>query len=669
MRKKVAITAAIVLLAIIVYILSQYRGIKPEETLRSYFRCVGSQSYEEMYGMISESSQQGISKEDFISRNKNIYQGINAHNLKIEIKEVKKLSLHETKITYDTSMDTSAGAIEFSNTAKLVKKDKRHYAIEWASSLIFPDLQDDYKVRVKTDKAERGTLLDRNGNAIAGQGEVSCVGIVPGKLGDNRDESIEKIATLLGETAASINSELSSSWVKDDSFVPIREVSKDSAELKEQLLQIPGVKITTVEERVYPYKEAASLLTGYVQGITKEELEQNSSKGYSSTSVIGKSGIEKQFEDRLKGSNGSEIYIIDSSGQKVKTLAQTERKDGEDIKLTIDINMQVQLYEQLKNDEGFFVVMQPKTGEILALVSTPSYDANDFVLGMSAEKWEELKSDESKPMYIRFLQSWCPGSTFKPLTGAIGLDSGKLTEDDEFAYTGLAWQKDSSWGSHMITTLTAYSGSKNLKNALIHSDNIYFAQAALKIGKEALASGLDKLMFNKSLDILPNMAKSQYSNSGSIGTEGLLADSGFGQGEILVNPIHMASVYSAFVNSGSMVKPYIEYKESKEAEYLVEGAFSKEAADIIKNDMIQVIEDKGGTAHDMKVDGVTIAGKTGTAEITDSQDGKSETLGWFDCFTADDSSENQLLVISMVENANENGGSHYLISKLKALFK
>ncbi len=668
-RKVILGLIAAVIVGIGAFVIINYiKAPKPEAALEKYFKCIAQKDYETMYSMISSSSKESISKEDYIARNKNIYEGIDAQNLKIEIVEVKKTGRGKAEITYNSKMDTSAGSIEFSNTAKLAKSNKQ-YAIEWASSLIFPELKDEYKVRVKNNAAERGQLTDRNGKVLAGKGEVSSVGIVPGKLGDNKDEAVESISSLIGVSVEAINNTLSSSWVKDDTFVPIKKVPKDSSDLKEQLLKIPGVMITTEEDRVYPYKEAASLLIGYVQNITQEELEQNSGKGYNTNSVIGKAGLEKQFEDRLKGNNGGEIYITDSNGKKIKTLVQTQSSDGENIKLTIDIDMQVKLYEQLKDQKGFFVVMEPKTGELLSLVSAPSYDANDFILGLGSGQWDALKNDESKPMYSRFLQAWCPGSTFKPLTAAIGLTSGTLTTEDEFSYSGLSWQKDSGWGDRMITTLTGYSGSKNMRNALVYSDNIYFAQAALKIGQDALTQGLNKLLFNDSIGVLSGMSKSQYSNSDTIGSDELLADSGYGQGEILVNPIHMASIYSAFVNQGNMVKPYIEYKESKAPEYLVEGAFSKEAAETVKDDLIQVVENPAGTGHDMLVEGVTIAGKTGTAEITDSDDGKKQTLGWFNCFTADDTNKKQLLVVSMVEDGHESGGSRFLKSKLRSLFE
>lgn len=485
-----------------------------------------------------------------------------------------------------------------------------------------------------------------------------------GKLGENKTQNIKKIAELLNTTEEAVNNKLGASWVKDDSFVPIKTVSSNEAELKEKLLTVPGVKITSVDARTYPLGEATAHITGYVQQITKEELEKN--PGYSSTSLIGKAGLEKIYEERLKGKNGLEIYIVDSEGNRKETIIKQEKQDGENIKLTIDSNLQNNLYNELKEDSGLFVAMNHQTGEILALVSTPSYDVNKMTLGMSSSEWNELQSNTKTPMLARFQQSYCPGSTFKALTGAIGLTTGSLSVDDTFSYSGLSWQKDKSWGTYSVTTLTAYSGAKNLRNALIHSDNIYFAQAVLKIGKNNFIDGLKKLKFNQTVDFEINLSKSQYSNSDTIGSEGALADSGFGQGEILVNPIHMASIYSAFSNNGNMVKPYLEYKENRTPEYLVRNAFTEVAANTIKEDLIQVVENPEGTAKDMKVNGVTIAGKTGTAELKASRDSSGDTLGWFDCFTVD--YDTPYLIVGMVEKGNENGGSHHIIPMIRRIF-
>lgn len=642
---------------------------KPEEVLNSYFSDINDKKYEEMYNSLDSSSKENISQEDFVKRNQNIYEGIDSSNIKINVKEVINEE-GKKKVTYDEEMVTVAGNINFSNEAYLVKEDKE-YKIEWSSKLIFPELENDYKVRVETLSGKRGSILDRNGNELAYDGVISQVGIVPGKLGDDKDTNISKISELTGVSVETINNYLSASYVKDDTFVPIKKISKDNTELKEQLLQIPGILINDAEGRVYTLGEEAGHLIGYVQTINDEELEKYADKGYSSTSLIGKSGLEMAYEDRLRGIDGASICIQNADGDTVTELAKQEQKDGEDIQLTIDSDIQTKLYGQLKNDKGLFVVMKPGTGELLALVSTPTFNSNDFTLGMTNEQWDSLNNDENKPLYNRFVQSYCPGSTFKAITGAIGLTTGKISADEDFGYTGTSWQKDSSWGDYRVTTLTGYSGAKNLLNGLLHSDNIYFAQAALKIGTSTFTESLDKIGFNQEIDFPLSLTKSQYANEEGINSEGKLADSGFGQGNILVNPIHMASIYSSFYNNGNMIKPYIEYEENKEPEILIENAFSTEAANTIKDDLIQVVENPEGTANDMKVNGITIAGKTGTAELkADKEDSESGTLGWFDCFTTNQG-DNDILVIGMVENVQDNtdGGSHYLIKMIRTLFE
>ncbi len=673
MKKKtiIWIIVAIVVIATIIgsiaTVVLTRRANKPENVWQQYVAYINEQNYDEMYNMITEDSKAQISKDDFVTRNKNIYDGIDMTDMQIQITSVEKENNNTSKISYNQTMDTDAGNVEFENTVRLTKDREKGYLVNWSSSLIFPTLGSNDKVRIKTISAERGSIIDKNGQLLAGSGSVSSVGIVPKKLSENKDADIEKIAELLGMTADSINKSLSALWVKDDSFVPIKKIAMDATDLKNQLLQIPGVKITTAKGRTYPLGEASAQLVGYVQTITADELEKNRGKGYTATSVIGKAGLEKQYEDRLKGKDGVEIYIEGEDGKRKTDIAKIDVQNGETIKLTIDSTIQTKLYNELKDNEGFFVVMHPKTGALLALVSTPSYNPNSFTLGMGTDEWNNIKNDERNPMLTRYLQSYCPGSTFKPITGAIGLTTETLSTEDTFQYSGLSWKKD-IWGANDdITTLTAYDEPKNLKNALIHSDNIYFAQAILQIGKKNFTDELDKIKFNENIDFGLTTSKSQYANKIDIPTEKTLADSGYGQGEILVNPIHMASIYSAFANDGNMIKPYIEEKENNQVEYLVENAFSKESANIIKEDLIQVVENPEGTANDMRVDGRTIAGKTGTAELKASKDAQADVLGWFDCFTTDDN-ENQLLVVSMVENGRDLGGSHYLISKIKTLF-
>lgn len=672
-NKKGLIFAVILIVIILIGIMGYFKiinKIKPEDVLKQYIENINAKNYNAMYEKISSSSKNNISEEDFINRNKKIYEGIDSHNIEIYINNVQK-NKNEVKLTYNEKVYTSSGVINFSNTSSLVK-DGKTYKLNWTSKTIFPELEENYKVKVSSIEAARGEILDRQGKYLAQNGQITTIGIVPGKLGENKEEGIKKLSELTGVSIEYINTELSRSYVKDDTFVPIKKISKDDNEKKEALLKIPGVKLTNTSARVYPLGEEAAHLIGYVQKINEQELEQNKEKGYSSSSIIGKNGLEKAYEDRLRAVDGKEIIIVDERGNKIKQLAKQDKKDGEDIKLTIDSKIQKQLYDSLKNDKGFFVVMNPNTGELLGAVSTPSYNSNDFVLGMTQDKWNELNNNEAKPMYNRFLQTYAPGSTFKPITAAIGLNSGKITKETTFSYSGLSWQKSASWGNVFITTLTQYNGPKNIKNALIHSDNIFFAQAAMQIGAETMCSSLNRIGFNEQIEFPLSLKKSTFSSDGKISNEKKLADTGYGQADVLVNPIHMASIYSSFANSGNMVKPYIEYNEDTKTTYLKENAFSKDTADEIRQDLIQVVENPEGTANDMKLPNKVIAGKTGTAELKKTADDtESGTLGWFDCFTVNTSSNDNMLIISMVENTqnNSSGGSHYLIKKIRGLFE
>ena len=667
-NKKVIISIVIILIIIAiivatVLIINKNNEEKAKQALIDYMNLINDKNYESMYEKVINVNT--IDKENFITRNQNIYEGIDSTNISIEIKEIVRED-DEYKINYHQKMYTSAGEVEFDNSVNMVKQDKE-YKLRWSSKIIFPELNETDRVRVETIKSKRGSILDRNNTPLAEDGQIASVGIVPGKLGSNKDENISRISELTGVSVDYINESLSASYVKDDTFVPIKKISDSNTELKEQLLQISGVMINKEDGRVYSLGKEAGHLIGYVQEINAEELEKNEGKGYTSTSLIGKSGLELSYEDTLRGIDGTRIYILDEEGEEKTEIIKQDKKDGQDVKLTIDSSLQKNIYNQMQNDKGFFVVMEPQTGELLALVSTPTFDSNDFVVGMTTEQWNKLNNDESKPLYNRFIQKYCPGSTFKPVTGAIGLTTDSLSTEDTFTYNGLSWQKDASWGNYNVTTLTAYNGPKNLRNAIIYSDNIYFAQAVLKIGTENFTNTLNKLKFNETIDFPLSLAKSQYSNTDTIDSETLLADSGYGQGQILVNPIHMASIYSAFANDGNMIKPYLEYEENKQVEYLVENAFTKETANIIKDDLIQVVETVGGTAHDMKVNGRTIAAKTGTAELKTSKEDEADILGWIDCFSTD-SNSNQMLIISMIEDGRDAGGSRYLKSIIKTLY-
>lgn len=711
-RRKKQIVISSVILACILIVISvgviwflmerkTERRATPEELLMQYHEYLAAGDYEAMYGMLNGQSHLNISLEDFTTRNKNIYEGIDAADIRVELSGSEERTEGLVTVSYETRLDSSAGEISFFNQADFILeelagepskksgKEEEVYRLIWNDQIIFPNLGRTDKVRVTTDKAVRGQILDRDGNLLAGKGKASLVGLVPGKMNlVSEDEGetaagadLDKLSELLGLTVESIQKKLSAKWVKDDSLVPIKTLKKvdefalqspmpkeetvQNKALQDELLTIPGVMITDTPVRSYPLGESAAHLVGYVQNVTAEDLEEHKGEGYLSDSVIGRSGIEALYEKELKGQNGQNITIVTSDGDEKLVLAAIPRTDGQDVILTIDSGLQKTVYETYQDVKSCTVAMNPYTGEILALVNTPSFDDNDFILGMSEEKWASLNEDERKPMYNRFRQRFAPGSSFKPITGVIGLLTGALDPNEDFGNVGLSWQKDASWGNYKVTTLHDYS-PVTLENAYIYSDNIYFAKAALKIGYDGFMEGLDKLGFNQKLPFEISVAESQYSNTDKIDSEIQLADSGYGQGQVLMNPIHLASLYTMFPNKGNVIKPYLNYKKDPVPETWIENACTPEIAERIETALLKVISSEHGTGHAAMRSDITLAGKTGTAEIKASKNDTSGTeLGWFAVYTADQESAAPVLIVSMVEDVKNAGGSGLVVRKTR----
>jgi len=429
-----------------------------------------------------------------------------------------------------------------------------------------------------------------------------------------------------------------------------------------------AVNGTGTSKRVYPLNEAAAQLVGYVKNINQDELKKLKNQGYTRYDSIGETGIEKIYEKQLKGKNGAVIYIKDSMGTKKATIAEKKVQDGKDIKLTVDSNIQNALYNQLKGDSGTAVAVNPKTGEILAMVSTPSFNPNLFALakGIPSNKWNEIINNPLKPLNARFTDTYAPGSTFKVITAAIGIKSGKLLPQTAVKITGLNWQLNRSWGSYFITRVDNILEPENLEKAFVYSDNIYFAQTALKITKSTFIDGTKQFGIGEEIPFEYPLRESQISKDGSIKNDIQLADSGYGQGEVSINPVQLSMIYGSLVNGGSILKPHLLYGANL-SDVWKENVIPEDARSEILNDLIQVIEDPHGTGHGASIPGISLAGKTGTAEIKRSQTDKSGTEnGWFVCVNTDNP---KLLVTMMIENVKNRDGSAYVTPKVASVMR
>ena len=646
----IGISACVLLMVSVFFVFNQ--GKSNEQVVTEYFELLKKKDYKQMYQMLNQKTVYTPTQKYFVEKYKEFYEEIDAKNIQIKI-----LDEQDNVIEYLIYIDTLAGRITYRN--KVGVKDEQ---IQFNKNLIMDGYTDGCKIKITTYNPEkRGRILDRNGKVLAEDGKGYSVGLVKGKL--NGENDYGQIAQYLETDVETLQKKMRASWINDDSFVPIKTVSEATKNdlINKNILGINGVKISTVSIRTYPYDKVASHIVGYVQNVNAEDLKKHKNEGYNSTSVIGRSGIEAAYEEQLRGITSGKIDLVDKNDKVIKELCHKEVKmSPQDITLTIDIDLQQSLYNEYQNDKSASVALNPKTGEVLALVSTPSYSNNDFVLGLSTDKWNALNNDVNQPLMSRYKQTYTPGSSMKPITAAIGLETKAIDPNKDLGAKD-KWQKDSSWGNYYVTTLHAPS-SNNLKNAITYSDNVYFARSALNIGKENLFKYYKNLKIGEKIPFELALNKSQYINKNQKVSDQLIADSGYGQGQILMNPLQLASIYSAFVNNGSIYQPHIVQGQTKT---WIKNVFSKETTKTIKEDLINAIADENGTGHAIYHNNVVLAGKTGTAEIKQSQSDTTGTeLGWFTVMTTNE--KQPILMTTVVEDVKNRGGSGYVVEHTKA---
>ena len=650
-KKKWIIGISICVLLIVSVFFMFHQGKSNEQVVTEYFELLKKKDYKQMYQMLNQKTVYTPTQKYFVEKYKEFYEEIDAKNIQIKI-----LDEQDSVIEYLIYIDTLAGRITYRN-----KVGVKNEQIQFNKELIMDGYTDECKIKITTYNPEkRGRILDRDGKVLAEDGKGYSVGLVKGKL--NGENDYGQIAQYLETDVETLQKKMSASWINDDSFVPIKTVSEATKNdlINKNILGINGVKISTVSIRTYPYDKVASHIVGYVQNVNAEDLKKHKNEGYNFTSVIGRSGIEAAYEEKLRGITSGKIDLVDKNDKVIKELCHKKVKmSPQDITLTIDIDLQQSLYNEYQNDKSASVALNPKTGEVLALVSTPSYSNNDFVLGLSTDKWNALNNDVNQPLMSRYKQTYTPGSSMKPITAAIGLETKTIDPNKDLGAKD-KWQKDSSWGNYYVTTLHAPSPN-NLKNAITYSDNVYFARSALNIGKDNLFKYYKNLKIGEKIPFELALNKSQYINKNQKISDQLIADSGYGQGQILMNPVQLASIYSAFVNNGSIYQPHIVQGQTKT---WIKNVFSKETTKTIKEDLINAIADKNGTGHAIYHDNVVLAGKTGTAEIKQSQSDTTGTeLGWFTVMTTDE--KQPILMTTVVEDVKNRGGSGYVVEHTK----
>lgn len=654
------------LLIIIVISVSCSKINKYEETFNTFKEKWINSDFSGMYSMLTDSSKEYIDEETFVNRYTNIYSAIDLKDLEIEISgDIIKNKDYYT-VPFSLKGNTVAGELNITDYKVNIYKVDKEYLINWDESLLFPNMIEGDKVYVRNFSHTRGKILDRNDNILAEDGIISVVGIHPSKFDtENRDAKITELANTLDISEDTIINKLNSNS-NPEYFVPIVDILSNDEKLVTLVNRNDeGIIIKEKNSRVYHGGEAFGRLIGYVGAITAEELESKGDKGYTQTSIIGKAGIEQVYEDTLRGEDGAEIYL--SRNNEEISILKKEVVNGTDVKLTIDSTLQNNSYEQLNGEKGAVTAVDPKTGEVLALVSAPSYDSNIFTTYVTKTKSAEREANDYTDQINRFSKTYAPGSTMKLITASIGLNTGVLDADETVTIDGLTWQKDSSWGNYNITRVHNTTTPMTLREAAKYSDNIYFAQLALKIGSKNLINGLNGFGIGEEIPFEYPMTTSSISNNGNLDSEILLADTGYGQGELMVTPLNMALAYSALANDGNIMTPRLVLTSDSSATIWKESAIKSEYLSTLIEDFSAMVNDADGAAHGAQIAGYNIAAKTGTAEIKASQDDTTGTEnGWF---VAVDTTSSKLAVAIIVEDVKDRGGSSIVIPKVKSIME
>jgi len=545
-------------------------------------------------------------------------------------------------------------------------------------------VSEENRIRPFTLPASRGLIKDRNGKIIADNRPSYTVFIIPYEVLEAFPENgtggpsvadqfltplAKKLASCLKSDVFSLEKKLKSNWSK--SYRPIK-LKKDVdfntiCVIEEQKEDLPGLIYQVEPTRKYLKAGWVGHVLGYVNELTREELSLGSKKGFRLGGVIGRKGIEKQYDDFLRGKDGVTFLEVTARG---KILGQLkERKpdlpvNGADIELTIDADLQAVAESALAEyQSGAVVALDPRNGEILALVSKPGLDANLFVGSMSPEKWEEILKNPLHPLHTRPIQAtYPPGSILKLLTAGIALETKLVNRNtilspcNGFFHYGR--ERFGCW-------VPEGHGKLNLVDAIIQSCDVYFYQLGLKVGLERWSRYAKLCGFGQKTGVdLPDEAKGlvpsleYYHRKYGKGewVRSLIINLAIGQGEILVTPLQVAVFFAGLVSEGRVHKPHLLKRMISpdgrvtitSPEVIGHLPFSPSTLRILKQAMIGVVNDPRGTGTLAKIQGVTVAGKTGTA-----QNPHGEDHAWFAGYAP--ASDPRIVAVVLIENVGHGG--------------
>jgi len=552
---------------------------------------------------------------------------------------------------------------------------------------VFAEESDKNSVRLVRLEAPRGDILDREGRVIATTRPAFGLQVLPSDL-RNPDLAFRALSQLLGEDATGLREQVGEARGRAR-FQPVRlagDLSYDRlASVESHLYALPGVMTDVRPRRDYVGADLAAHVLGYLGEVHRSQLETRDYVGYHAGDVIGQAGVEALEQSHLRGRDGGRNVVVDVRGRVVDVLDEEDPVTGGSVTLTLDLDLQRIAEEAFQPDVigeppkmGALVAMDVNTGDVLALVSKPSYDPNAFAGGVSAVIWKELTTDEWKPLQNRAISGqYPPASTYKAIVAAAALQERVITPGGLVYCPGHftlgrrtygCWKKEGH-------------GSMSLRDALVQSCDVYFYQAGLKLGIDRLAffargfnlgrrTGIE--LPSEQPGLIPTAAWKERRFSEPWGA-GETVSASIGQGFDLLTPLQLAVAYAAIANGGRVVRPHLVLRTQDPDGRIEEGLapetvstvpVSPENLAIVRDALTGVVEEPRGTGGRARVPGMPVAGKTGTAQVVHLQHTKDleedevpikyRDHAWFVAFAPVDAPQ---IVVAVLNEHGGHGGS------------
>jgi len=522
------------------------------------------------------------------------------------------------------------------------------FHIQIAKGLLYQNLSTQNRIRLAPIESPRGRIFDRNGILLVDNSISFDLAIIPQELKNNED-ILGTLSRKLNRPKEKLANSLKANFIAP--FQPVKIVSdigkKRAIILEEERFDLPGVIIETTPRRHYLFGSMGSHIFGYLGRINSRELARLKTYGYTMNDLIGRSEIEKHYDNYLKGQHGGMQIEVNNMGYQVGILGIKEPQRGKGLYLTIDIRLQKFIEDIFKDVRGAACVMDPRTGEILSLVSSPAFDPNMFVSKENSAKIKTLFTRQDYPMLNRFIHcEYPPGSVFKIVTASAALEKKKITPNTTLSCGGSyalgkkvfrCWKKKGH-------------GVQNIREAIRNSCNVFFYQIGRMAGADDIANYAREFGFGRPAGIdLPDEASGlvpskmwKVLKKREPWYEGETLNYAIGQGFLLVTPLQILRMTSALANDGYLVKPYLVRKieeidiSQSEKRRL---AISSETLSIIKDGLVKVVNDSSGTGRKARVEGLKVAGKTGTAQTS-----TDKTHAWFTGYAPADEPKAALVV-------------------------